>query len=302
MKELTAEALSQNQMDVHLVCEQLCQSLDVILNAKSSAIERQTATGLVEEFKSNPDVMLLIDVSLELLKSSFGDPDNLIVHKHFGLQVLEFVIKFHWNSIGQEVKQQMKNLMEDWFRLGLSLVSTEQTNWRHLVSGASRCVVEVLMREWPQNWPQFTSVLLTHQSYLSLYCIWQLADDIGICFRPNNGQRRREMTNEFNRNLRSIYEYISRCLTTNDTDLRQISVSTLIVMFEWTQFNADLLQVLINILTVDDNDVKSNQTKQLICDSLLVCLNRKQLKATDKTALQMLFTGNNMSALINTLR
>ena len=289
-------------MDVHGVCQQLCQSLDVIIDEKSGVIERQSATRLVEEFKSNPNVGLLLDVSFELLNKSFGDTNKSIVYKHLGLQVLEFVIKFHWNSIAQNLKQQIKQLMEGWLELGLALISPEDTNWRHLVTGASRCLVEVLMREWPQNWPNFVSFLLKHQSYLSLYCIWQLADDIGINFRPNNGQRRREMTNEFNRSLTSIYEYISKCVSSSDINLLQTSLSTLTVMFEWTQLDANLLKILVNLLAISGDDSKSVQIKQSVCDCLLICLNRKQLKPSDKTALQTLFTCDNIRVLITSIR
>ena len=235
--------------ELEVICRQLCESIDVIMSEKSGVFERNTSNQFIETFKSNENILLLLNVSLKLLNETIVDSNKSIVYKHFGLQLLENVIRFHWNSIDGNLKGQIKQLVESWFDNTLNPNQIRDNYWRHLMNGSSRCVVEVLMRQWPQNWPQFMSILLRNQSTLSLYCIWQLAEDIGISFKPNNGQRRREMTNEFIRNLTEIYSYISKCLTTtSDFDLIITSISTLNVMFEWTQLDTNLLQILMKML------------------------------------------------------
>jgi hypothetical protein len=281
-----------------IICRQLCQSIDVVMDEKSGVLERNSANQLMDQFKYNHNVLVLYDISLRLLNQTSDQLSHKsVVYKLFGLQTLEVVIKFHWNSIDDSLKQQMKQLIENWFLIDMSSDEVRVNEWRHLMNASSRCVVEVVIREWPQNWPQFVSHLLHRESTLSLYCIWQLSEDIGIFFRPNNGQRRREITNELNSNLSQIYSYISKCLNSSDTNLCLTSISALNVMFEWTQLDESLMNQLLQILANDYQHNKWIQMKQQVCDCLLVCLNRKQLKPSDKTAIQSLYNNYNISLI-----
>ncbi|CAG2117811.1 unnamed protein product, partial [Medioppia subpectinata] len=278
----------------------LCHSIDVIMDEKSGLQERNTANQYMDSFKSNQNVFILFDVSLRLLNQTTDELNTKsVVYKVFGLQTLEVVIKFHWNSIDDSLKQQIKQLIQNWFLVDLSSDEVVVKEWRHMMNGLSRCVVEVVIREWPQNWPQFIPHLLQKESTLSLYCIWQLSEDIGIFFRPNNGQRRREITNELNNNLNEIYSYIYKCMDSPDTDLCLTAICTLNVMFEWTQLDENLLNALMQRLAADYHHNKCIQMKQSICDCLLVCLNRKQLKPNDKIAIQTLHNNYNISIIVS---
>jgi len=170
------------------------------------------------------------------------------------------------------------------------------------MNACSRCAIEVVMREWPQNWPQFISHLLKNENQLPLFVIWQLAEDVGIFFLPSNPQRRREINNEFINNINQVYSYISKCLVSSDLCLT--SLSALNALLEWTQLDSNILNILLQLLCThsNDNNNKSIQLKQSICDCLLVCLNRKPLKPNDKTAIQILFTDSNINQIVNFVR
>lgn len=295
-----------SETDIEIICKQLCESIDVIMNEKSSVSDRNASNERIEQFKCTQNVHILYNVSLKLLTQSHINTNKSILYKHFGLQLLEFVIKFNWNSMDNFFKEQIKRLIEQWFHsFHSNQLSAKES--RHLMNASSRCVIEVLMREWPQNWPQFMSHLLQRDSELSLFVIWQLAEDIGLFFLPNNAQRRREMNNEFLNNINNIYSYISNCLMSNDFNMRLISLSTLNGLLEWTPIDSNVLNILVQMLanhcndTNDSND-KSIEMKQSICDCLLLCLNRKTLKPNDKIAIQILFTESNINLIVNIVR
>ncbi len=288
--------------ETEIICKQLCESIDIIMSEMSGISERNTANQLIEQFKCNSNVFTVLNVSIKLLNET-NDDKNSILYKHFGLQLLEHVIKFGWNSIDSSLKQQIKDLIIKWFDFNNNSIEL-MTKSRHLMNGSSRCVIEVLMREWPQNWPQFMSHLLRRENSLSLFVIWQLAEDLGVFYLPNNPQRRREMNNEFVNNINQIYSYISKCLMSPHFELRLISLQTLNGLLEWTQFDQNLFNILLQILCSDYNNSNNKliQLKQLVCDCLLLCLNRKPLKINDKTAIQTLFTDSNINQMVNIVR
>lgn len=228
-----------------IICKQLCDSIDVIINEKSSLIDRNTANQYIDSIKCNQNILLLLNVSIGLSNKINIESNKVIVYKHFGLQLLEIVMKYNWNTIDDTIKRQIKQLIESWFESNCSSHEIQVNEWRHLMNASSRCVVEVLVREWPQNWPQIMSLLLKTESNFSLYCIWHLSEEIGIFFSPNNCQRRREITNELNNNLNKIYFYINKCLISSDINLCLTSIFTLNVLFDWNQFDDNLLNILI---------------------------------------------------------
>ncbi|CAG2108737.1 unnamed protein product [Medioppia subpectinata] len=122
----------------------LCHSIDVIMDEKSGLQERNTANQYMDSFKSNQNVFILFDVSLRLLNQTTDELNTKsVVYKVFGLQTLEVVIKFHWNSIDDSLKQQIKQLIQNWFLVDLSSDEVVVKEWRHMMNGLSRCVVEV---------------------------------------------------------------------------------------------------------------------------------------------------------------
>jgi len=80
--------------EIEIICRQLCQSIDVIMSENSSTGDRNAANQYIEQFKCNQNVLIVLNVSIKLLNDL---TINSIPYKHFGLQLLEHVIKFNWN-------------------------------------------------------------------------------------------------------------------------------------------------------------------------------------------------------------
>ena len=84
-------------------------------------------------------------IAFRLIHIEKNDPfaSNFIL---FGLQLLESCIRLCWNEMSQECKNEVK------LRLEQAVLNNAFTE-NFLKDGLGKCVVEVIMREWPQNWP-----------------------------------------------------------------------------------------------------------------------------------------------------
>lgn len=70
--------------------------------------------------------------------------------KHFGLQLMEHTVKINWNNISQQEKVFIKeNSMK---LLSQGIGPAEDSSLQHLKDALSRVVVEMIKREWPQQW------------------------------------------------------------------------------------------------------------------------------------------------------
>lgn len=285
--------------EIKVTTQRLQKAIDIIMNELSSLEARQEANSYIERLKSEENALMLMQISTSFLRVTDSSP----FHKHFAFQLLEHVIKYSWNSIDVTLKQEIKVFIEGW--VNDDNVCNFLQSSRHLMHAASRCCIEVMMREWPQSWPNILSLLLSkRRSHLSLFIIWQLAEDIGVFYLPSNPQRRREMNCEFSNHLKSIYAYINDCIVCyDDYELCHRSLSTLHGLLEWTPFDANLLQVLCQMLVADLNNSKNClQLKQVVCDCILLCLNRKPLKANDKEVIHVLFSHHNFESIIRITR
>ena len=45
-----------------IICRQLCQSIDVVMDEKSGVLERNSANQLMDQFKYNHNVLVLYDI------------------------------------------------------------------------------------------------------------------------------------------------------------------------------------------------------------------------------------------------
>lgn len=70
--------------------------------------------------------------------------------RHFGLQLMEHTVKFKWNCISQEEKIFIKdNAMK---LLSLGVGAAKDPSFSHIKDALSRIIVEMIKREWPQQW------------------------------------------------------------------------------------------------------------------------------------------------------
>ena len=78
--------------------------------------------------------------------------------RHFGLKILEDVVKARWNSMVPEekvfIKENLMKLMES----GTGHITAEHL---YIKDAVARVVVELIKREWPQQWPSLLQELDT---------------------------------------------------------------------------------------------------------------------------------------------
>lgn len=72
------------------------------------------------------------------------------VVKHFGLQLMEHTVKFNWNNISQQEKVFIKENSMKLLCQGVG--AADDSSLQHLKDALSRVIVEMIKREWPQQW------------------------------------------------------------------------------------------------------------------------------------------------------
>lgn len=278
--------------DVNKILVDLEKCLTVIMNDNCTSVERQMASTTIEKFKCESPLPTILQVSSHAIKN----PNSSPVIKHFAFQLLECVVKFNWNQMNTKTRQELKFLLENVF----DTYNSESFGPRYLKDAISRCFVEVMKRDWPQCWPTiFPKLLSKGNCDLVLYVLWRLAEDLGVFYLPQNAQRRREMHNELVSNLNDILIYICNALVSGDFNLCLSSLNALTGFLEWSSIDVELLKFLCDLLDAELPNCDQQQIKLLICDCLLLCLNRKGVKAEDRKALLSLFQPNCFNPIFN---
>lgn len=112
---------------------------------------------------------LTIDHKLELgaaLAQNTGTGWNPAI-VHIGLQFLEDMVKFNWPQMKPEQKILMKNVVFDLISTLDRPVQTtleQKTPELFIMDGVGKIVVEMIKREWPQQWPTMLQEMETLSS------------------------------------------------------------------------------------------------------------------------------------------
>jgi exportin-5 len=127
------------------VAEQIAAAVETALNPSSSVSmeSRQNAYLLCERFKeTSPNCA---PCGMYLAKKEYCPQV-----RHVGLQLFEHSIKHQWNNMQVEEKVFVKNNAMKLLAEGTHEMLDEPP---HIKDALSRLVVEMIKREWPQQWP-----------------------------------------------------------------------------------------------------------------------------------------------------
>ncbi|XP_069000739.1 exportin-5 isoform X1 [Embiotoca jacksoni] len=205
---------------VAAMCDQLVKAVNVIMDAETSQIYRLEALKFCEEFKESSS--FCVPCGLQLAAKA-----QPAVVRHFGLQILEHVIKFRWNNMEQAEKVQLKECAMQLLATGTHPILEEES---HIKDGLSRIVVEMIKREWPQHWPDMLKEMeaLTNQgeaqTELVMLILLRLAEDV-ITFQTLPTQRRRDIQQTLTQNMESIFSFMMAILHINVEDYRKLKGS-----------------------------------------------------------------------------
>ncbi|KAM7318625.1 hypothetical protein ACRRTK_021737 [Alexandromys fortis] len=136
-------ALAMDMEQVNALCEELVKAVTVMMDPSSTQRYRLEALKFCEEFKEKCPICVPCGLRL-------AEITQIAIVRHFGLQILEHVVKFRWNSMSRLEKVYLKNsVMELLVNGTLSILEEEN----HIKDVLSRIMVEMIKREWPQHWP-----------------------------------------------------------------------------------------------------------------------------------------------------
>lgn len=162
-----------------------------MLNPMSPQTVRMEAFTHCESFKEQSPPNLSMHCGLMLCSGKKPD-----VVRHFGLKLLEDTIKLRWNEMPPDQKLFMK---ENAMRLMESGTSDLITEARHIKDALSRIVVEIIKREWPQQWPNLLLELETlcskgdTQTELVMLVMLRIVEDVAVLQTLEQNQRRKEI-------------------------------------------------------------------------------------------------------------
>ncbi|KAF4013420.1 hypothetical protein G4228_004859 [Cervus hanglu yarkandensis] len=290
---------------VNALCEQLVKAVTIMMDPSSTQRYRLEALKFCEEFKEKCPVCVPCGLRL-------AEKTQIAIVRHFGLQILEHVVKFRWNNMSRLEKVYLKNSVMELIANGTLNILEEEN---HIKDVLSRIVVEMIKREWPQHWPDMLVELDTlskqgeTQTELVMFILLRLAEDV-VTFQTLPPQRRRDIQQTLTQNMERIFSFLLNTLQENvnkyqqvvrDTDynpptFRQAqancrvgvaALNTLAGYIDWvpmshiTAENCKLLEVLCLLL--------NEQELQLgAAECLLIAVSRKG-KLEDRKPLMVLF-------------
>ncbi|XP_077350762.1 exportin-5 isoform X1 [Festucalex cinctus] len=300
-------------MDEHVatMCEQLIKAVNVTMDAESSQIYRLEALKFFEEFKEKS--LLCVPCALHL-----ADKSQPAVIRHFGLQIFEHVIKFRWNDMQQQEKVQVKDCTMQLLSKGTHSILEEESYIKDVLS---RVVVEMIKREWPQNWPNMLKEMETlssegeAQTELVMLILLRLAEDV-ITFQTLHQQRRRDIQQTLSQNMESIFSFLMTILHLNIEEYRKLkgspehemkarahcrvavaTLSTLAGYIDWvslvyiTSGNCRLLESLCLLLSEPELQLEA-------AECLLIAISRKG-KLEERKPFMLLFEDVAMNYILS---
>jgi len=183
---------------------QLASAVQLMMDPNIPQQQRHEAFQRLEQFKESSPVCSQCGLFL----TAITHPP---VVRHFGLKILEDVIKARWNDMSAEeklfIKDNLMKLMESGTRHML-----EEHN--HIKDGLAKIVVELIKREWPQHWPSLLQELDTlcrkgeTQTELVQFVLVRLVEDVAVLQTLEQNQRRREIYQALTHNMEEIFRFL----------------------------------------------------------------------------------------------
>lgn len=218
--------------------------------------------------------------------------------KHFGLQLMEHQVKFNWNKISQDEKIFIKdNTMK---LLATGVGSADDKSLLHIKDALSRIVVEMVKREWPQQWPTLLSELSSasekglSQTELVALVFLRLVEDVALLQTIESNQRRKDIYQALTVNMTEIFDFFLNIMERNirefvaaqnggNARVVQVILSTLSGFVEWVNIthivasNGRLLQMICYLLEFSDFQLAAAECLGQITNRKGIAKDRKPL-------------------------
>ncbi|XP_068966020.1 exportin-5 [Bombus flavifrons] len=290
--------------NVAQISAELAQVVEVMMSPNVPQQQRLEVYNACERFKESSP--LCAQCGLYLAQRA---PNRSSVVRHFGLQLMEHCIKYRWTQISQSEKIFIKENAMKLLQEGTEPLLQEEA---HIKDALSRVVVEMIKREWPQQWPTLLAELSQactrgeSQTELVLLVFLRLVEDVALLQTLESNQRRKDIYQALNTNMAEIFSFFLRLMEQHFSEFQktnslgctseaaahskvvQVVLSTLTGFVEWISIthvmaeDGRLLQILC--LLLGDPIFQCSAA-----ECLLQIVNRKG-KAEDRKQLMILFS------------
>ncbi|XP_023291484.2 exportin-5 [Lucilia cuprina] len=252
--------------NISALADELSKAVELIMHPQTTQQARMEAYMACERFKEESP--LCAQVGLFLASGQYTQ--NV---KHFGLQLMEYTIKFKWNCISQEEKLFIKEHAMKLLLMGVG--PAEDRSLSHLKDAVSRIIVEMIKREWPQQWTTLLSELSDActkgeaQTELVLLVFLRLVEDVALLQTIESNQRRKDMYQALTNNMNDIFEFFLRLVELHVTSFREATGQG---NFQKANAHSRVVEVVLLTLTgfvewVSINHITCNNGKllQILC-------------------------------------
>ncbi|KAH7971896.1 hypothetical protein HPB52_003661 [Rhipicephalus sanguineus] len=290
--------------DVEEACKSVIACVEAAVSPTTTPERRAEAYHAYEDFKEKSPLCAKCGFVL-------AAKGNHAVVRHIGLQLVEHCIKFRWNVMAIDDKHFIKDNVMKMMAEGTDHLLVEQA---HIKDALAKLLVEMIKREWPQQWPQLMkelndlAVIGETQKELVLLTFLRLAEDV-VDLQTVEGARRRDLYQALVKERRDICGFFVRTLETHYgryRDLlslhRQLTETTLLSMagfIEWTPLKevmeSDGLLPRIFCYLLSDRDLRIQAA-----ECLLQVLGQKPKKDEQKLVLA-LFNQDTLNAIASAL-
>ncbi|XP_063635892.1 exportin-5 [Cydia splendana] len=291
--------------EVALIADELSRAVELTLNPTVSHEARNQAYNACESFKESSP--WCAQAGLLLASGQYS-----AVVKHFGLQLMEHTVKYRWTQITQAEKIFIKENAMKLLYIG---------GWEpgHLNDALARVIVEMIKREWPQQWPTLLAELSDAcarghaHTQIVLHVFLRLVEDVATLQTLEQHQRRKDIYQALTSNMAEIFAFFMRLIELHVQEFRehtakgdsnaaasngrvvQVVLLTLTGFVEWVSTNhvvmnnGRLLQILCVLL--------QDEAFQLpAAECLLQVVNRKG-STKERKPLMILFSEDAISCI-----
>ncbi|XP_058807099.1 exportin-5 [Phymastichus coffea] len=291
-------------VDVAQMSSELARWVEMTMSPNISQQQRLEVYNACERFKESSP--LCAQCGLFLAQRSPGR--NSIV-RHFGLQLMEHCIKYRWTHLSQTekifIKENAMRLLEE----GIEPLTQEES---HIKDALARIIVEMVKREWPQQWPtllgELNQVCLRGESQteLVLLVFLRLVEDVAILETLESNQRKKDIYQALTTNMTEIFAFFLRLMEQHFAEFQkntsagrviQAAAHSRVVQVVLLTFSGFVEWVFIGHIMADEG-----RLLQILClflgnptfryaaaECLLQVVNRKG-KIEDRKQLMILYT------------
>lgn len=211
---------------------------------------------------------------------------------------MEYQVKFNWNKISQEEKIFIKdNTMK---LLATGVGPADDKSLLHIKNALSRIIVEMVKREWPQQWPTLLGELSAasekglSQTELVALVFLRLVEDVALLQTIESNQRRKDIYQALTVNMAEIFDFFLNIIERNirefgatrnagNSRVVQVTLNTLAGFVEWVSINhiiasnGRLLQTICYLLEYPEFQLAAAECLSQIANRKGIAKDRKPL-------------------------